>query len=306
MDNYIQLGKDILKYGEHKKDRTGVGTLSLFGDMLKFDVTTHAPFLTNRKLPLRNVIGELLWFIEGNSDVEVLKDDYRCSFWDNWMSPVTKTIGPMYGKQWRDSNGVDQLKDLLNESITYPNSRRLIVNTWVAGLIPDNYTEPQLNPENDKMALAPCHFSYQIVIYEKSLESKVVDLLFNMRSSDYLVGLGSNIASYYILQALICGYLSRKTGISHTPRTLNCSLGDMHIYVNHIDECNLLFNSKPAEKLPSFNVTEKCIDVFESYFNGNFNKEIDKPAIRRKNVTTLYASIENYKPDLILSPARNV
>lgn len=182
MKPYIELGKNILASSENCEDRTGAGTWSIFGHLLEFDVRKGAPFLSERKLPLRSVAGELAWFIEGSTNVNVLRDNYKCSFWNEWASSETNTIGPMYGKQWRDANGVDQLANMIQGAIDTPNSRRLIVNTWIPELIPGENTKPSDNPENGKMALAPCHFAYQIRLYDDS-ETKVkwVDLMFHLR-----------------------------------------------------------------------------------------------------------------------------
>ena len=181
MKPYIDLGKRILDDGNNCNDRTGAGTLSIFGHLLEFDVREVAPFLTERKMALRSTAGELAWFIEGSTDVDVLREDYKCSFWNEWASVKTRTIGPMYGVQWRNANGVDQLGKMLQGAIDTPDSRRLVCNSWIPEYIPDENTTPSINPDNDMMALAPCHFAYQIKLYDDHSGGKYIDLMFHLR-----------------------------------------------------------------------------------------------------------------------------
>lgn len=307
MKDYVDLGKEILTEGEQTGDRTNVGTCSLFGEQLKFNVSKVAPLLSERKLPVRSIIGELLWFIEGSTNVDVLKNDYLCGFWDEWGSEKTRTIGPMYGKQWRDYNGVDQLAELLQQCIDHPTSRRLLVNTWIPDLIPDNNLPPAENPENGKMSLAPCHFAYQLKIYPRmSAGYNVLDLMFVLRSSDYLLGLPANIASYYFLMKLICGYLSRKTGNIYIPRNLVCMLGDVHIYSNHYSACEELFDRSPSASEPVFIVTDEMVDIFESYIDGSFEKSENKSELRKHNLRVIHKGVSNYFPGEPIKGARNV
>lgn len=303
---YIEIGKKLLSEGIQTEDRTDVGTYSLFGYNIRFDVSKYAPFITERKIPLRSVIGELLWFIEGSVNTDVLLNDYRCSFWNEWASDATRTIGPMYGKQWRDCNGVDQLALMLKTAITKPTSRRMLVNVWVPELVPGDDAPPKFNPENGLMSLAPCHFSYQLKIYNIRSDFRIVNLQFNLRSSDYFLGLPNNIASYYILQRLICSYLTRKTGIRHSPKDLIATCGDIHVYNNHVDVCNELFSRESSPIQPSFKMSEEIIDIFESYIDGSFNEIEDKPKARRSFVNLMYRAIEDYHPGAVIEGARNV
>ena len=305
---YMDYVQEILDDGTLTGDRTGTGTRSLFGDRLKFDVATKAPFLTQRKLPLRSVIGELLWFIEGSVDVDVLKNDYKCNFWDEWASIKTRTIGPMYGMQWRDANGVDQLANLLKKAVSNPTSRRLIVDSWVPELIPDEETDPTLNPETGIMALAPCHFAYQLKLYQIShmSPSYIVHLAYAQRSLDFFLGAPNNIASYYILLRLICGYLHRVTGHPHIPCNLIAHMGDTHIYNNHVDAANELLNRSESPEVPQFIIDDEAIDIFESYIDGSFYNEGDLPAARLRNLKALHSKIVNYHPQPPIQGARNV
>lgn len=303
---YMDYAKQIIETGIDTGDRTNTGTRSLFGDRLKFDVSSHAPFLTQRKLPLQNVIGELLWFIEGSVNTDVLVNDYKCNFWNEWSSEVTRTIGPMYGKLWRDCDGVDQLGNMLRDAVKSPTSRRLIVDVWNPKHIPEDAGVPSLNPEHGLMSLAPCHFAYQLKIYPQENNVSLVSLSYNQRSLDYFLGAPNNIASYYILLRLICGYLTKTTKIKHVPNELICQMGDAHIYNNHVDITNELLNREPTDASPNMIVDDEAIEIFESYFNGEFYKSDDISAQRTKNLKVLRSKIVNYKPAAAIKGARNV
>lgn len=304
MKPYIDLGKDILASSSNCEDRTGAGTWSTFGHLLEFDVRQGAPFLSERKLPLRSVAGELAWFIEGSTNVDVLRDQYKCKFWDEWTNPNTRTIGPMYGKQWRDANGFDQLNAIIEGAIKTPNSRRLVVSTWIPHLIPDEKTTPSDNPENGKMALAPCHFAYQIRLYDDA-ETKVkwVDLMFQLRSSDYFLGLPNNIASYYMLQELICAYLTKVTGIRHKARWLKAGLGDVHIYKNHVNACRELFTRKPSVE-PARYVAKAA--TFEYLLSKPYYELNNIDHMRSKILKDIHEGVRDYTPGAVIEGARNV
>lgn len=304
MQPYIDLGKMILEDSNNCDDRTGAGTWSTFGHMLSFDTRKGAPFLTERKLPMRSVIGELLWFLEGSTNVDVLRDDYKCSFWNEWASEKTRTIGPMYGEQWRNARGVDQFSNLMTGAIKTPNSRRLVVSTWIPDLIPDEKTIPSDNPENGVMALPPCHFAYQIRLYDdnETDDFKWVDLMFHLRSSDYFLGLPNNIASYHMLQVLIASYLSIKTGILHKARYLKATLGDVHIYKNHVDACDELFKRKPSEVTPRFIGN---VGVIKYYLKELTDDGISSEA-RANMMEVMQGGIIDYKAGAGIKGARNV
>lgn len=304
MKPYIDLGKNILGDSNNCDDRTGAGTWSIFGKLIEFDTRLGAPFLTERKIPLRSTAGELAWFIEGSTDVSVLKEDYRCSFWNEWTSEQTGTIGPMYGKQWRSSNGVDQLQRILDGGVKTPDSRRLLCNTWIPELIPDEDTTPSDNPEQGIMALPPCHFAWQIRLYD-DLESdgKWVDLMFHLRSSDYLLGLPVNIASYHMLQVHIAQYLTEKTGSIHTARWLKASLGDVHIYKNHIDQCRQLTSREPATIAPQYVAKP---GVLEKALNLKDEDPATLPDSRSKILKDIYGGVKDYNANEIITGARNV
>ena len=305
---YMDYAQEILDSGMDTGDRTGTGTRSLFGDRLKIDASSTAPFLTQRKLPLRSVIGELLWFIEGSVNTDILVDDYKCNFWNEWSSDITRTIGPMYGKLWRDCDGVDQLGNLLKDSATDPTSRRLIVDVWNAKYLPDTSVAPKLNPESGLMALAPCHFAYQLKLYQTNYDTPTysVSLSYSQRSLDFFLGAPNNIASYYILLRLICGYLTKVTGHKHSPDKLIVQMGDAHVYNNHIEATQHLLSREPSDEAPNMIIDDEAVAIFESYFNGEFYKSDDLPATRAHNLKTLHSKIVNYKPQSAIKGERNV
>ena len=304
MKPYTDLGRSILGDSNNCDDRTGAGTWSIFGRLLEFDTRLGAPFLTERKIPLRSTAGELAWFIEGSTDVSVLRDDYRCSFWNEWESKQTGTIGPMYGKQWRDANGIDQLQRMLDGAIATPNSRRLLCNTWIPEFIPDENTTPSDNPDNGIMALPPCHFAYQIRLYDNHDDgSKWIDLMFHLRSSDFLLGLPINIASYYMLQSHMAQYLTEKTGIVHNPRWLKASQGDVHIYKNHIEQCQELTSREPSTNVPTYVAKE---GVLELALDLAKQDSAILPELRKQLLQVMYRGVRNYKPGEVITGARNV
>lgn len=239
MSPFNTLVYRTLVSGKVKGDRTGTGTKSVFGEHLRFDVSEFAPFYTQRKLPLKSTIGELLWFIEGSTDVNVLRGDYKCTFWDEWANDKTGTIGPMYGEQWRNADGVDQLKETIDILVKDPESRRMVVNSWLAKYLPDINISPKDNPLNGKMALAPCHSMFQLNGTIRRCQDNYVDvdLQFYQRSADAILGAPINIASYYILLCIICKIATKQSDkYIFKPRQLSVSYGDFHVYNNHIDE----------------------------------------------------------------------
>lgn len=257
---YKGLLKSILECGDEKEDRTGTGTVSIFGQTLTYhDVSTNPPFTSLRKLPMKSLIGELLWFIKGCTNTKVLKEELKCNFWDEWASEENQ-IGPMYGAQWRGiTDGVDQLKNLLTGMIEDPFSRRLLVDSWVPFKLPISGVAPNKQPDLGRMALAPCHFAFQVNV-TKDYE---VDLMWNQRSADVALGLPVNIASYYILLCLLCKAASEKTGKVYKPRHLTVALGDAHIYKNHLEETREMLDRRPLGQ-GEFTPPDNCSRLFES------------------------------------------
>jgi thymidylate synthase len=243
MQAYLDLVRRVLAEGEPRPDRTGVGTRSLFGHQLRFDLSQGFPLLTNRKLHLRSIVHELLWFIRGETNVRYLHDN-GVSIWDEWADE-TGELGPIYGKQWRrwttpEGKVVDQLKNVIDQIQKDPHSRRLIVSAWNVGEIP-------------KMALAPCHVIFQFYV---SGTGRLSCQLYQ-RSADLFLGVPFNIASYALLTHMIAQVTSLKPGdFIHT-------LGDAHLYENHLDQAHELL-SRPSRPLPTLvlNPYVRDIDAF--------------------------------------------
>lgn len=245
MSSYSRLVSKIINFGQETDDRTGIGTISIFGEMIEHDFSLGFPAETQKKLFWKPLIGELLWFIEGSTNVERLreltwgKDSDRKTIWDeNYESQgkalgyTNGNLGPVYGHQWRSFGGVDQLKNVIDEIKNNPNSRRLLVSAW--------------NPVDlDKMTLPPCHYAFQFKV-----RGEYLDIMWSQRSVDTLLGLPFNIASYATLLEIV----AKMTG--YKPGMIKGSLGDCHIYNNHIDGAKeMLSRSKfgyPVLDFPDF------------------------------------------------------
>jgi thymidylate synthase len=243
MQPYLDLVRRALEHGEPRPDRTGVGTRSLFGHQMRFDLAAGFPLLTNRKIHTRSIIHELLWFIRGETNVRYLHEN-GVTIWDEWASE-TGELGPVYGKQWRswstpDGRTIDQLKNVIEQIRDNPHSRRLLVSAWNVADIP-------------KMALAPCHVMFQFYV---SGEGRLSCQLYQ-RSADLFLGVPFNIASYAILTHMIAQVTDLKPGeFIHT-------LGDAHLYENHLDQARELLTrvSRPLPKLV-LNPERRDIDAF--------------------------------------------
>lgn len=245
MQQYLALLEEILERGVRKEDRTGTGTLSVFGRQMRFDLSAGFPLLTTKKLHLPSIIHELLWFVSGSTNVAYLREN-GVSIWDEWADAEGE-LGPVYGKQWRRWEGpqghmVDQLSDLVEQLRCNPNSRRLLISAW--------------NPAQVKyMALPPCHYSFQFhVEHERRLSC-----LFNMRSVDVFLGLPFNIASY----ALLTHMLAQQCGLE--PNELIWSGGDTHLYLNHIEQARTQLARKPYP-LPKLRITRQPPSLFDYRF----------------------------------------
>lgn len=296
--DYDFLIDDAVIYGHKKGDRTGTGTISLFGKEMSFLLSHGAPIYTRRKLPLKSTIGELLWFISGSDDVNLLKNKLKCSFWDEW-SDENGSIGKMYGYVWRNYNGFDQLKYVLDEMVNNPHSRRMVVDCWVADRLPDLSIQPKENPAKDKMALAPCHFSWQVGLSKVDENTKTyhMSLKWNQRSADIALGLPINIASYYLLLELLCKAATErnKDGWQYKAEMLYCSLGDAHIYENHLDTVRFI-RERSEFDLPTFECPDGIADL------------IDNPTEEKlvEYQTKIFNGIKNYEAHVNIPIARNV
>lgn len=244
MKQYLDLLDNVLKNGKEKHDRTGTGTISVFGYQMRFDLAEGFPLLTTKKLHLRSIIHELLWFISGDTNIKYLKDN-GVSIWDEWADK-DGNLGPVYGYQWRswpaaDGRKIDQLKDVIEEIKKNPDSRRLIVSAWNVGEIP-------------KMALPPCHALFQFYVADGKLSCQLYQ-----RSCDIFIGVPFNIASYALLTLMIAQVTGLKPGeFIHT-------LGDAHIYLNHIEQVKLQLTREPF-KLPEMKINPSVNDIFSFRF----------------------------------------
>lgn len=240
MKQYLDLIQHILDHGTDKPDRTNTGIRSVFGYQLRFDLTTF-PLVTTKKLHLRSIIYELLWFLRGETNVKYLRDN-KVSIWDEWADEFGD-LGPVYGFQWRswpsDRGGIDQIAALIHDIKHNPNSRRLMVCAWNVGLI-------------EKMALPPCHCLMQFYVANGRLSCQLYQ-----RSADVFLGLPFNIASYALLTSMI----AHVTGLM--PGEFVHTLGDAHLYVNHLDQARLQLTREPRNPpVLKLNAAVKNIDDF--------------------------------------------
>ena len=244
MKEYQRLLKLVLDTGKTRSDRTGTGTISVFGAQARFNLRNSFPCLTTKKLHLRSIIHELLWFLKGDTNIKYLKDN-KVTIWDEWADE-DGNLGPVYGEQWRkwktaDGLNIDQIKELIKNIKENPNSRRHIVSAWNPG-------------ELNKMALPPCHAFFQLYV---DTESKELSCQLYQRSADLFLGVPFNIASYSLLTMMIAQVCSLKPGeFVHT-------FGDLHIYSNHIEQVNTQLQREPRE-LPKMKINPniKSIDEF--------------------------------------------
>ena len=250
MKQYLDLMAHVREHGVKKSDRTGTGTLSVFGHQMRFDLGQGFPLVTTKKLHLRSIIYELLWFIHGETNVKYLRDN-RVTIWDEWADK-DGNLGPVYGAQWRswparDGSTIDQLAQVVHAIKTKPDSRRLMVTAW--------------NPADvDKMALPPCHCLFQFYVADGKLSCQLYQ-----RSADIFLGVPFNIASY----ALLTHMVAHVTGLGVSDFVH--SLGDAHLYLNHLDQANLQLSRKP-HPLPKL-VIKRKVDRLEDFVFEDF--EID-------------------------------
>ena len=259
MKAYLDLMKDVLENGTDKGDRTGVGTRSVFGRQMRFDLNEGFPLVTTKKVHLKSIIYELLWFLKGSTDNNWLTER-NVSIWNEWATE-TGDLGPIYGKQWRSWQGadgqvVDQISELIQQIKTKPNSRRLIVSAWNPTELPDESQSPQANAEQGKMALAPCHCLFQFYVLDGKLSCQLYQ-----RSADLFLGVPFNIASYALLTHMIAQQCDLGVGeFVHT-------FGDCHLYQNHLtDDIVLKQLSRTPKPLPQLNIKRKPASIFDYEF----------------------------------------
>ena len=253
MKQYLKLLEYVKLNGQKKEDRTGTGTLSVFGYQMRFNLNDGFPLLTTKKVHLKSVIYELLWFLSGDTNIKYLKDN-NVSIWDEWADE-NGNLGPVYGHQWRswstsEGKEIDQITNLITQIKKNPDSRRLIVSAWNVG-------------EINKMKLPPCHCFFQFYVADGRLSCQLYQ-----RSADIFLGVPFNIASYALLTQMIAHVCDLKYGeFIHT-------LGDAHIYINHIDQVNEQLSRKP-KKLPKIKINPSVKNIFNFKYEDFSLEEYD-------------------------------
>ncbi len=241
MQTYLELLRDVLDTGTLRNDRTGTGTRSVFGRQMRFNLADGFPLVTTKKVHLKSVVGELLWFLRGDTNVQWLQD-HGVSIWNEWADENGE-LGPVYGSQWRswkatDGNVIDQIAQVINGIQTDPDSRRLIVSAWNVG-------------ELDRMALPPCHLLFQFYVADSKLSCQLYQ-----RSADLFLGVPFNIASYALLTSMIAQVTGLELGdFVHV-------IGDAHIYENHIEQVRTQLARDPRP-LPTLHLDASVSDIFE-------------------------------------------
>jgi len=244
MKQYLDLMRHVLEHGAEKSDRTGTGTRSVFGYQMRFDLAEGFPLLTTKKLHLRSILHELLWFLKGETNTAYLKEN-GVSIWDEWASPEGD-LGPVYGKQWRDwvapdGRHIDQISEVIEQIHKNPDSRRLIVSAWNVG-------------ELDKMALMPCHAFFQFYVANGRLSCQLYQ-----RSADIFLGVPFNIASYAMLLLMV----AQVTGLQ--PGEFVWTGGDCHLYSNHLEQAREQLSRTPR-RLPTLRLNPDVKDIFAFRF----------------------------------------
>ncbi len=249
MKQYHKLLSHILDKGVQKGDRTGTGTLSTFGYQMRFDLSDGFPLLTTKKLHLKSIIHELLWFIKGETNTKYLKEN-NVKIWDAW-SDENGDLGPVYGHQWRNwnSDGVDQISILIDQIKNNPNSRRMIVSAWNPSVLPNTSESFSKNVANGKAALPPCHAFFQFYVSEGKLSCQLYQ-----RSADTFLGVPFNIASYALFTMMIAQVTNLEVGdFIHT-------FGDVHLYNNHLEQAKEQL-SRDFRSLPTMKINSKITDI---------------------------------------------
>lgn len=259
MKNYLDLLQHIIDNGSNKDDRTGTGTRSVFGYQLRYDLSKGFPLVTTKKVHLKSIIYELLWFLKGDTNIKYLKDN-GVSIWDEWADK-NGDLGPVYGAQWRSWKGadgkvIDQISELINQIKTNPDSRRLIVSAWNVAEIPN-------------MALAPCHTMFQFFVADGKLSLQLYQ-----RSADVFLGVPFNIASYALLLMMVAQVCNLEVGdFVHT-------FGDVHIYNNHIEQVHKQLSREPRT-LPIMKINPLIKNIFDFDFHDFILENYDShPGIK--------------------------
>jgi len=274
MQAYLDLLRDVVDNGTNKGDRTGVGTRSVFGRQIRFNLAEGFPLLTTKKVHTKSVIYELLWFLKGSTDNTWLKKR-GVSIWDEWATEAGD-LGPIYGKQWRSwpvngGESIDQISQVVDQIRTKPDSRRLIVSAWNPADLPDESQSPQSNVLASKMALAPCHCLFQFYVTDGKLSCQLYQ-----RSADLFIGVPFNIASYALLTHMIAQQCNLQVGeFIHT-------FGDCHLYQNHLtDEIVFKQLARQPRQLPLLVIKGRPASLFEYEFDDfEFSGYQPEPGIK--------------------------
>ncbi|WP_078121692.1 thymidylate synthase [Thiosocius teredinicola] len=253
MKQYLDLLYRVRQFGDFKGDRTGTGTWSVFGHQMRFDLRQGFPLVTTKKIHLKSVIHELLWFLKGDTNTRYLKE-HGVKIWDEWADENGE-LGPVYGYQWRswpapDGRHIDQIEQVVEQIRNNPDSRRIIVSAWNPADLPDETRSPQENVAAGKMALAPCHAFFQFYVSNGRLSCQLYQ-----RSADIFLGVPFNIASYSLLTLMIAQVCGLEAGeFVHT-------LGDAHLYTNHLEQADEQLTRTPFE-LPRITLNPDVTDLF--------------------------------------------
>ena len=253
MKQYLDLLSRVRHSGDFKGDRTGTGTWSVFGHQMRFDLSDGFPLVTTKKIHLKSVVHELLWFLQGDTNTRYLKDN-GVRIWDEWADE-NGDLGPVYGYQWRswptpDGRHIDQVRQVLDQIRSNPDSRRIIVSAWNPADLPDETVSPQQNVAAGRMALAPCHAFIQFYVRDGRLSCQLYQ-----RSADVFLGVPFNIASYALLTMMIAQVCGLQSGeFIHT-------FGDAHLYSNHVEQADEQLGRKPYS-LPRIELNPDISDLF--------------------------------------------
>ena len=258
MKNYLELLEKLLSEGTLKGDRTGSGTLSMFGYQMRFDLAAGFPLITTKKVHLKSIIHELLWFLNGDTNNNLLESQ-GVSIWREWADEHGE-LGAIYGKQWRswmlhNGESIDQIAQVVDQIKTNPNSRRMVVSAWNVADLPDEKMSPQDNVSQGKMALAPCHAFFFFFVADGKLSCQLYQ-----RSCDTFIGLPFNIASYALLTMMIAQQCDLQLG------EFVWTGGDVHLYLNHQEQAKIQLSSTP-HTLPTMKIKRKPDSIFDYQYD---------------------------------------
>ena len=251
MKEYLDLLKHVHSKGIEKSDRTGTGTKSVFGYQMRFDLSKGFPLVTTKKIHFKSIIHELLWFINGSTNISYLKEN-GVRIWNEWADDKGN-LGPVYGHQWRNwnSEGIDQIQQVIDTLRSNPDSRRMLISAWNPSVLPDTKISFAENVANNKAALPPCHAFFQFYVAKNKISCQLYQ-----RSADVFLGVPFNIASYALLTMMVAQVTNFKPGdFIHT-------FGDVHLYSNHVEQVQEQLSRSP-KKLPKIKLNSKITSIFD-------------------------------------------